>query len=85
MGTIQARFYNPETRESLTLDLPRDTRFSQLTAMLRERGFADGRKAGWRYLYQEHLCGLNHRIMDYVPEDAEEIALELFGFSQVLV
>ncbi len=85
MKTIQARFYNPETRESLTLTLPRDARFSQLAAMLQERGFADRRKAGWRCLYQEHLCGLNHRIMDYVPEDAEEIALELFGFSQVLV
>ncbi len=85
METIQARFYNPETRESLTLELPRDTRFSDLTAMLQQRGFADRRKAGWRYLYQEHLCGLKHRLADYVPEDAEEIALDLFGFSQVLV
>lgn len=85
MKTIRARFYNPETRESLTLTLPRDARFSDLTPMLQERGFADRRKAGWRYLYQEHLCGMKHRLSDYVPEDAEEIALDLFGFSQVLV
>lgn len=85
MDTIQARFFNPETRETLTLSLPRDTRFAALTPMLQERGFADRRKAGWRYLYQEHLCGMRHRLADYVPEGAEEIALDLFGFSQVLV
>jgi hypothetical protein len=85
MEPIQARFYNPETRESLTLTLPRNTRFAALTAMLQERGFADGRKAGWRYLYQDHLCGMKHMLSDYVPENAEEIALDLFGFSQVLV
>ena len=85
MEAIRVRFYNPETKAELTLDLPRDTRFASLTPMLRERGFADGRKAGWRYLYQEHLCGNKHRLADYVPEGAEEIRLDLFGFSQVLV
>ena len=85
MKAIQVRFYNPETRESLMLTLPRDTQFSSLTAILQERGFADRRKAGWRCLYQEHLCGMKHRLCDYVPEGAEEIVLDLFGFSQVLV
>lgn len=85
MAAIQVRFFNPETRETLTLPLPRETRFADLTPMLQERGFADRRKAGWRYLYQEHLCGMRHRLCDYVPEEAEEIALDLFGFSQVLV
>ena len=85
MKAIQVRFYNPETRESLMLTLPRDTQFSSLTAILQERGFADRRKAGWRCLYQEHLCGMKHTLADYVPEDAEEIVLDLFGFSQVLV
>ena len=42
-------------------------------------------KPGWRCLYQEHLCGMNHCLADYVPEDAGEIELDLFGFSQVLV
>ena len=69
----------------MILDLPRDTPFAALTPMLQERGFADRRKAGWRYLYQEHLCGMKHRLSDYVPEGAGEIALDLFGFSQVLV
>lgn len=85
MKTVRVRFYNPEEKTELTLDLPRDICFSALTPMLRERGFADGRKAGWRYLYQEHLCGMKHRLSDYIPEDAREMALELFGFSQVLV
>lgn len=85
MKTIRVRFYNPETQAELTLDLPRETCFADLTPMLRRRGFADGRKAGWRYLYQEHLCGMRHHLADYIPEDAEEMALDLFGFSQVLV
>lgn len=85
MKNISVRFFNPENKTELTLELPRETRFSALTAMLQERGFADRRKAGWRYLYQEHLCGMDHALADYVPEDAEEIRLDLFGYSQVLV
>ena len=85
MKTIQAHFHHPDTKAELTLELPRDTRFSALTALLQERGFVDRRKAGWRCLYQEHLCGMDHALGDYVPEDAEEMALDLFGFSQVLV
>lgn len=85
MESIKVHFFNPENRTELTLSLPRDTRFSALTALLQERAFADRRKAGWRYLCQEHLCGMNHTLSDYVPEDAEEIRLDLFGFSQVLV
>ena len=85
METIQVHFFNPETKGTLTLELPRDTRFSALTALLQERDFADHRKAGWRCLYQEHLCGMNHTLADYIPEDAKEIQLDLFGYSQVLV
>ena len=85
METIQVHIFNPETKGALTLELSRDTRFSALAALLQERGFADRRKAGWRCLYQEHLCGLNHTLADYVPEGAKEIRLDLFGYSQVLV
>ena len=85
METIKARFVNPDTKEELVLDLPRDTRFSALTPLLQQRDFVDRRKAGWRCLYQEHLCGMNHTLGDYVPEDAGEIRLDLFGYAQVLV
>ena len=86
METIRVIFRHPGgTNPPLSLDLPRDTRFSALTSLLQERGFADGRKAGWRCLYQEHLCGMNHALADYIPESAGEIRLDLFGFSQVLV
>ncbi len=85
MNLIQVRFCNPESQAELTMALPRDTRFSALTALLQEQAFVDHRKAGWRYLYQEQLCGMNHTLADYVPEGAEEIRLDLFGFSQVLV
>ena len=85
MKTIRVVFRHPQGKAPLTLELNRDTQFSALTPMLQERGFADRRKAGWRCLYQEHLCGMKHRLCDYVPEDAEEMSLDLFGFSQVLV
>jgi len=85
MKTLKVHFFNPENKTELTLELSRDTQFSALTALLQERDFVDHRKAGWRCLYQEHLCGMNHTLADYIPEDAEEIRLDLFGFSQVLV
>ena len=85
MKTIRVAFRHPEGKTSLTLELPRSTRFSALTALLYEHQFVERQKPGWRCLYQEHLCGMNHELADYVPEDAEEIVLDLFGFSQVLV
>ena len=85
METIRVVFRHPQGKAPLTLELPRDTRFSALTALLYERDFVERQKPGWRCLYQEHLCGMNHCLADYVPEGAGEIHLDLFGFSQVLV
>ncbi|MCI8329270.1 MAG: hypothetical protein HFG02_06585 [Oscillibacter sp.] len=85
METIRVVFRHPKGKPPLTLELPRDTRFSALTALLYERDFVERQKPGWRCLYQEHLCGMNHCLADYVPEGAGEIHLDLFGFSQVLV
>ena len=85
METIRVVFRHPQGKAPLTLELPQDTRFSALTPLLYENHFVEQQKPGWRCLYQEHLCGMKHRLCDYVPEDAEEIVLDLFGFSQVLV
>ena len=85
MDLIHVRFRHPAGKSVLTLDLPRDTRFSALTALLYEHDFVPRQKPGWRCLYQEHLCGMNHCLADYVPEGDGEIELDLFGFSQVLV
>ena len=85
MAEMQVHFLHPVTGAPLTLSLPGDTPFSALTPLLYEKNFVERQKPGWRCLYQEHLCGMKHRLSDYVPEDAEEIVLDLFGFSQVLV
>lgn len=85
METIRVVFRHPQGKAPLTLELPQDTRFSALTPLLYENHFVEQQKPGWRCLYQEHLCGMKHTLADYVPEDAEEIVLDLFGFSQVLV
>ena len=44
----------------LTLELPRETKFSPLTDMLYERDFIQPQKPGYRYLYQHHLCGMSY-------------------------
>ena len=85
METIRVVFGQSEGNAGRTLVQPRDTRFSALTPLLYENRFVEQQKPGWRCLYQEHLCGMKHTLADYVPEDAEEIVLDLFGFSQVLV
>ena len=86
METIRVVFRRPDgKRPPLTVELPRSTRFSALTEVLYAHDFVEWQKPGWRCLYQEHLCGTNHTLADYVPEGAEEIVLDLFGFSQVLV
>mgnify|MGYP001080830566 CR=1 FL=1 len=85
MADIQVHLRHPVTGEVLTLTLPRDVRFSALTPLLYEKGFLQPQKPGYKYLYQEHLCGMNHTLGDYVPAAAQEIALEIFRFPEVLV
>lgn len=85
MDVIQTRFIHPFQKTELTLALPRDTRFSALTALLYEQKFLEPQKPGYRYLYQEHLCGANHTLGDYIPDHAGELTLEIFPFPEVLV
>lgn len=69
----------------LTLKLPRETRFSQMTAILYERDFVQPQKPGYRYLYQDHLCGMAHELGDYIPETACEIELKVFDLPVIMV
>ena len=85
MKTIRVVFRHPQGKAPLTLELPGDTPFSALTPLLCGRGFLAVQKPGYAYLYQEHLCGMNHTLADYVPAGAREISLEIFPFPQVLV
>ena len=82
---IQVRFRLPGKPESLTLSLPRDTRFSALTPLLYEKGFLTPQKPGYRYLFQDHLCGENHLLEDYLPADAQSMELEIFRYPQIMV
>ena len=82
---IQVRFRLPGKPESLTLSLPRDTRFSALTPLLYQEQFIEPQKPGYRYLYQEHLCGMKHSLGDYIPANASEMDLQIFRYPAVLV
>ncbi len=85
MDAVQVRFRCPGKKETLTLSLPRDTRFSALTAMLYREKFIAPQKPGYRYLYQEHMCGMKHTLGDYIPADAHKMELDIFQFPAVLV
>lgn len=85
MDTIRVRFFNPAKKTELELDLPRSTHFSALTALLYEKDFLEPQKPGYRYIYQEHLCGANHALGDYIPESTGTLALEIFQIPEVLV
>ena len=67
------------------LELPRETKFSQLTDMLYERDFVQPQKPGYRYLYQDHLCGMAHELGDYIPETASKLELKVFDLPVIMV
>lgn len=85
METIRVVFRHPQGKAPLTLELPRDTRFSALTPLLYEKGFLTPQKPGYRYLFQDHLCGENHLLEDYLPADAQSMELEIFRYPQIMV
>ena len=85
MNTVQVHFTDFVRHRELTLNLPRDTRFSSLTPVLYEKGFLTPQKPGYRYLYQDHLCGENHLLEDYLPAEAAAMELEIFHYPQIMV
>ncbi len=85
MDVIQVHFHVPGQPETLTLSLPRETPFSALTGRLYAEKFLKPQKPGYRFLYQEHLCGMKHTLGDYIPDNQAEIKLDVFQFPMVLV
>lgn len=85
MDTIQVHFSDFVKHRDLTLALPADTPFSALTPLLYKKGFLTPQKPGYRYLYQDHLCGENHLLEDYLPPRAQSMELEIFRYPQIMV
>ena len=85
MDMITVHLLHPSEDRELTLRLPRDTRLSALTAMACERKFVEPQTPGYSYLYQDHLCGTGHTLGDYIPAEAAEITLRMFGFPAIMV
>ena len=82
---VKVNFLHPKTDEVLTLEIPDDTRFEQLTKLLYQKDFVLVQKPGYRYIVQGHIAGNIHTLRDYMPEDCEEITLRIFGQGQVLL
>ena len=85
MDMITVHLLHPAEEKELTLQLPRDTRLSALTPMAYERKFVEPQQPGYSYLYQDHLCGTDHALQDYIPADAAEMELKVFRFPVVLL
>ena len=85
MDLITVHLLHPVEEKELTLQLPRDTRLAALTPMAYEQKFVEPQKPGYSYLYQDHLCGSGHTLGDYIPAEAAEITLQMFGFPAIMV
>lgn len=84
MDMIQVYIRHHSSGEVLTLELPRDTAFAALTPILYEKNFVPPQRPGYRFLYQDHLCGTKHALGDYIPETATEIELRVFNIPYVI-
>lgn len=82
---ITVKLLHPTMDRQMTLELPRETKFSELTPMMYEQGFVKPQKPGYRFIYQEHLCGMAHELGDYIPEAASEIELKVFDIPVIMV
>lgn len=85
MDKISVRLLHPVYDRQMTLELPRNTRFAALTPFMYEQNFVLPQKPGYRYLYQDHLCGMEHELGDYIPETAMEIELKVFDVPVIMV
>jgi len=84
MDMITVKLLHHTSDAILTLQLPRDTAFSALTPLLYEQKFVEPQRPGYRYLYQDHLCGTKHTLGDYIPDTATEIELRVFNVPYVI-
>ena len=85
MDMITVRFLHPTHDRETVLQLPRNTHFSALTELLYAEGFVVPQKPGYRYLYQDHLCGMEHELGDYIPETASEMELKVFDIPVIML
>ncbi len=81
--TLTVRFLHPSKPDTLTLELPWTTLFSDLTPLLYEKGFLEPQKGGYRFLLQGHLCGTTHPLGDYAA--ASQMELQVFSYALIMV
>ena len=82
---ITVKLLHPTMDRQMTLELPRETKFSDLTPMMYEKDFVKPQKPGYRFIYQEPLCGMAHELGDYIPESASEIELKVVDIPVIMV
>ena len=63
--TITVTFTHPFHDSQLTLDLPSNTRFLDITKLLYKNGFLKKKKGGYQYIIDEHLCSLGEPLQSY--------------------
>ncbi len=83
--TITLRLRHPETDAVLTAELPAETCFGALNALLYEHDFVFPQKPGYAFLVAGHLCSASHRLSDYLPDGADALDVQIFGTPQIMV
>ncbi len=81
---IAVRLYDPQDGAEWNGQLPASTRIGALTALLNEQGVKPFQRVGYGYIAEGHLCSELFSLADYLPQEADSIALRIFAYPQVL-
>ena len=82
---IDLTIHHYNTDDVLTLKLPSDTKTKDLNPYIYEYNFAPFQKPGYFFLYMDHLMGLEHKLEDYIPDDAEAMEVKLLNVPYILI
>lgn len=81
----KVKFVHPFTQVCLEMELPLETRFKEMTAMLYENGFLTRIKGDYQYIIDGRLCGLNDDLQSHIPLSMPDcLNIQVHGLLTVL-
>ena len=83
---MTVRFHHPLNDSTLTLTLPPDMTFAEMTSVLYDKGFLSPRRVGYQYIISDTLCTLNRTVHSYVPDpEAGVVDVRVHGLLTILM
>jgi len=80
---LKVTFTHPFNDTTITMDLPRDTRFLDVTKLLCKNGFLKKKRGGYQYLVDGHLCALGQKLESYAYT-GDELLVRVHGLLTIL-